>query len=180
MIFIIFLGFCRTFHPTIWHYGILPENSLKVKRSNFLYFAWGAILTTEDIFCSLKSNCNHKVLIMEVTSKLIQMLSSNNQRNKLTNWVTMFWNFTYKIHCFCCLYYWISKQTAKNVLLSAIGNPLRIKINLSQIMTFSIKREKVCVVCPYLLFNRILRTLNEICYILMNEREGDNIWRNDG
>ena len=39
---------------------------------------------------------------MEVTSKLIQRLSSYNQRNKLTNFVTIFWYFTYNIHCFCC------------------------------------------------------------------------------
>ena len=93
-IFII-LWVCRTFHPTIWYYGILPENSLMVKKNhNFLYFAWGAILTTEVIFCSLKSNLNDKLLIMEVKSKLIERLSSYNQRNKLTNWVTIFWNFT--------------------------------------------------------------------------------------
>ena len=64
---------CRTFHPTIWHHGILPENSLKVKKkkrrkennNNFLYFAWGAKLITEINFCSLKCNWNYKLLIME-------------------------------------------------------------------------------------------------------------------
>ena len=101
-IFIILFWVCRTFHPTIWHYGILPENFLTVKKKNFLYFAWGAILTKEVICCSLKPNCNHMVLIIEVTSKLIERLSSYNQRNKLTNWVTMFWNFLYNIHCVCC------------------------------------------------------------------------------
>ena len=102
-------------------------------------------MTTEEIFCSLKSNCNHKMLITEFTSKLIQRLSSYNQRNKLTNWVTVFWNFTYNIHCFFC--YGIESADRQPV----IRNPLRIKIDLSQIMTFSIKREKVCAVCPYLL-----------------------------
>ena len=46
----------------------------------------------------------------------------------------------------------LNQQIAKNVLLTVIGNPLCIKINLFQIMTLSIKREKVCAVCPYLLF----------------------------
>ena len=82
--------------------GFYRKISWRWKKNNCLYFAWGAILNTEVIFCSLKSNCNHKVLIMEVTSKLIQRFSSYNKRNKLTNWVTMFWNFTYNIHCFCC------------------------------------------------------------------------------
>ena len=153
-IFIIFFWVCRAFHPTTWHYGILPENFLKVKKKKyyyFLYFAWGAILTEEVICCSLKSNCNHMVLIMEVTSKLIERLSSYNQRNKLTNWVTVIWNFTYNIYCFCC--YVIESADSQKCIVIVIGNPLRIKINLSQIMTLSIKREKVCAVCPYLLFS---------------------------
>ena len=45
------------------HYRILSENSLKLKNQ-FLYFASGAILTTEKN-CSLKSNWDHKLLIME-------------------------------------------------------------------------------------------------------------------
>ena len=52
---------------------------------------------------------------------------------------------------FLLLCYWISRYTAKNVLLSVICNPLLIEINLSRIRTLSIKREKVCSGCPYLL-----------------------------
>ena len=52
---------------------------------------------------------------------------------------------------FRCYVIKLAGEIAKNVLLSVIGNALRIKINLSQIMTFNIKREKVCAVCPYLL-----------------------------
>ena len=37
-------------------------------------------------------------------------------------------------------------------MLSVIWKPLLIEINLSQIRTLSIKLEKVCAVCPYLLF----------------------------
>ena len=59
--------------------------------------------------------------------------------------------FTKMINCFCCYVIKSAGETANNVLLSVKGNPLRIKINLSQIMTFNIKREKVCAVCPYLL-----------------------------
>ena len=42
-------------------------------------------------------------------------------------------------------------ETAKKVLLSAIWNLLLIEMNLSQISTLDIKREKVCTICPYLL-----------------------------
>ena len=38
-------------------------------------------------------------------------------------------------------------------MLSVVWNRLIIKINLCQIRKLDIKREKVCVVCPYLLFN---------------------------
>ena len=49
----------------------------------------------------------------------------------------------------------LNKQIDRqNVLLSVIWNPLRITINLSQIRTLSrpIKREKVCLMCPDILF----------------------------
>ena len=46
----------------------------------------------------------------------------------------------------------LNQQEASNkVLLSFVWNPLLIEINLSQIMTLDINREKVCAVCPYLL-----------------------------
>ena len=90
---------------------------------------------------------------MEVTLKLIKLLLSYNQRNKLTNWVTIFWNFTYNIHCFCCAML-LDQQIAKYVLLSVFGNPLRIKINLSQTMTLSIKREEVLWCAHTFCFNR--------------------------
>ena len=62
------------------------------------------------------------------------------------------WNFTKMINCFCCYVIKSARETTKKVLLSVIWNLLLIKINLSQIRTLEIKREKVCAVCPYLLF----------------------------
>ena len=64
-------------------------------------------------------------------------------------------------HVQCCFCYVIKSagEAANKVLLTVIGNSLRIKINLSQIMTLSIKREKVCAVCPYLLFIYFRATL---------------------
>ena len=106
-------------------------------------------MITEVIFFSLKFFCNHKILITEVTSKLIQRLSSYNHRNKLTNWMTIFWNFTYNIHCFCCYVIKSAGETAKKVLLSV--NLMLIEIHLYQIRIFDSKREKVCAVSPYLL-----------------------------
>ena len=43
-------------------------------------------------------------------------------------------------------------EIAKKVSLSVLWNLLLIEINLSQISRSGSKREKVCVVCPYLLF----------------------------
>ena len=69
-IFIIFVWFVEHSiqqFDTMGFYRKFPEG----EKNNFLYFASGAILNIEVIFCSLKSNCNHKVLIMEATSKLL-------------------------------------------------------------------------------------------------------------
>ena len=108
-------------------------------------------MTTEVIFCSLNSNCNHRELIMEVTSKLIERLSGYNHRNNLTNWATIFRKFMYSINCFCC--YVIESGDSKKCIVISHRKSTGIKINLPQIMTLSIKREKVCAACPYLLFN---------------------------
>ena len=58
-------------------------------------------------------------------------------------------------YCFC--YYVIKSagEAANEVLLSVVWNPLLVEINLSQIRTFDIKREKVRAVCPYLLLKFI-------------------------
>ena len=61
-IFIKFCEFIEYSKATNWHYRILSENSLKLKKINFLYFAWSAILTTEKVD---KSNRDHKLLIIE-------------------------------------------------------------------------------------------------------------------
>ena len=53
-------------------------------------------------------------------------------------------------YCFCC-YAIEPAGEAANKVLSVVWNPLLIEINLSQIRTLDIKREKVCAVCPYLL-----------------------------
>ena len=71
-------------------------------------------------------------------------------RNKQTKWQT--WSFTNMINYFCCDVIKTAEETIKNVLLSVIWNTLLIEINLSQIRTLDIKREKVCAVCPYLSF----------------------------
>ena len=54
---------------------------------------------------------------------------------------------------FCCYVIKSAGEAANKVLLSVVWNPLLIEINLSQIRTLDIKREKVCAVCPYLLFS---------------------------
>ena len=79
-------------------------------------------------------------------------------RNKQTNSVT---NMEFYKHdqLFLLLCYLISNRGRNKVLLSVVWNPLLIEINLSQIRTFDIKREKVCAVCPYLLFSYQLRKL---------------------
>ena len=55
-------------------------------------------------------------------------------------------------YCFYCYVIKLAGEVANKVLLYVVGNPLLIEINLSQIRTLDIKREKVCAVCPYLLF----------------------------
>ena len=62
------------------------------------------------------------------------------------------WNFTNMINCFCCYVIKSAGEIAKRVLLSIFWNLLLIEINLSQIRISGSKREKVCAVCPYLLF----------------------------
>ena len=77
---------------------ILSEIFVKVKKYfNFLYFAL-RYRTDHTKNCSLKSNWNHKLLIIESCMKSVQWFSSYNQRNKQTNLVTIF----SKIYCFCC------------------------------------------------------------------------------
>ena len=79
------------------------------------------------------------------------MLSVVHIRNKKrTEWQT--WNFTSMINCFCCYVIKSAGEAANKVLLSVAWNPLLIEIKLSQIRALDIKREKVCAVCPYLLF----------------------------
>ena len=56
------------------------------------------------------------------------------------------------INCFCCYVIKSGRNTAKKVLLSVIWNLMLIEIHLSQIRISDSKREKVCAVCPYLLF----------------------------
>ena len=72
------------------------------------------------------------------------------RNKKWTEWQT--WNFTNMINCFCCYVIKSAGETAKSVLLSVIWNLLLIEINLFQIRISGSKREKVCAVCPYLLF----------------------------
>ena len=73
-------------------------------------------------------------------------------RNKQTNSVTNMAFYKHIRYCFCCYVIKSAREAANKVLLSVVWNPLLIEINLSQIRTLDIKREKVCAVCPYLLF----------------------------
>ena len=73
--------------------------------------------------------------------------------NKQTSWVKNLWNFKNAIYCFCCYVNKSAGETAKKLLLCNLKSTV-IEINLSQIRTLDIKREKVCTVFPtfYLTF----------------------------
>ena len=79
---------------------------------------------------------------------------SHIRNKKRTEWQT--WNFTNMINCFFCYVIKSVGQIAKKVLLSIIWNLLLIEINLSQIRISDSKGDKVCAVCPYLLFYYII------------------------
>ena len=55
------------------------------------------------------------------------------------------------INYFCCYVIKLAGEIAKKIL-SIFWNLLLMEINLSQITISDCKREKVCAVCPYLLF----------------------------
>ena len=57
------------------------------------------------MFCSLNSNRNHKLLIIESYIDICLWCSIYNQRNRQPNWVTVFWKLT---NCFC--YYVIKSR----------------------------------------------------------------------
>ena len=73
-------------------------------------------------------------------------------RNKQTNSVTNMKFYKHVQYCFYCYVIKSAGEATNKLLLSVFWNPLLIEINLSQIRTLDIKREKVCAVCPYLLF----------------------------
>ena len=73
-------------------------------------------------------------------------------RNKQTDSVTNMEFYKHVQYCFSCYVIKSAGEAANKVLLFVIWNPLLIEINISQIRTLDIKREKVCTVCPYLLF----------------------------
>ena len=79
-------------------------------------------------------------------------------RNKKRNDNMEFYKHDQLFYCYVIT---LAEETAKKVLLSVVWNPLLIEINLSQIRTLEIKREKVCVVCPYhLLFFHIIKSIH--------------------
>ena len=87
------------------------------------------------------------------------MLRVVHVRNKKrTDWQT--WNFTNMINCFCCYVIKSAGEIATKVLLSIIWNLMLIEIQLSQIRISDSKREKVCALCPYLLFLSVEIILN--------------------
>ena len=73
-------------------------------------------------------------------------------------------------YCFCCYDIKSAGEAVNKVLLSVVWNPLLIEINVSQIRTLDIKREKVCAVCPYLLFDR-MRKSYQWCRNVPHKRE---------
>ena len=84
--------------------------------------------------------------------KVTLMLRIVHVRNKKrSEWQTR--NFTHKINCFCCYIIKSAEEAAKKVLLSVIWNLMLIEIHFFQIRISDSKREKVCAVCPYLLFS---------------------------
>ena len=107
------------------------------------------------IFCFLKNRFNdfHKMLwiyssaffvfLFRPTIKIKGSLLKK-QANEL--------NDKHVQYCFSCYVIKSAEEAANKVLLSVVWNPLLIEINLSQIRALDIKREKVCAVCPYLLF----------------------------
>ena len=99
-------NFCQTF----WVYrtfltqqsdtiGFYQKILRKKKKSIYFFLRYN---TDYKKNCSLKSNWIISCWLWKVTSKSIQWFSSYNQRNKLTKWVIIFWNFTNVIYCFCC------------------------------------------------------------------------------
>ena len=92
-------------------------------------------------------------------------------RNKQTNSVTNIEFYKHVQYCFCCFVIKSAGEAANKVLLSVVWNPLLIEINLPQIRALDIKREKVCAVCPYLLFELYEKSTNrEICLEINTNR----------
>ena len=74
------------------------------------------------------------------------------------------------IKCFCCYVIKSAGETARKVL-SFIWNLLLIEIYLSQIRISHNKREKVCAVCPYLLFKETVDYTYTCMYWLFKAKE---------
>ena len=97
----------------------------------------------------------------------LPMLRVFHIRNKKrTEWQIC--NFTNVINCFCCYVIKSAGGIAKKVLLSVIWNILLIEMNLSQIRISDSKREKLCAVCPYLLFFNVVLKLSFIYIYIFN------------
>ena len=88
-------------------------------------------------------------------------------RNKPTNSLTNMEFYKHVQYCFCCYVIKSAGEAANKVLLSVVWNPLLIEINLFQIRTLNIKRERVCAVCPYLLF---IFVISELRYLQEDSR----------
>ena len=90
---------------------------------------------------------------------MVLELKPNKEANELR------YNFlvVYKYYVLFCYYVIKSAGEAANkVLLSVVWNPLVIEISLSQIRALDIKREKVCSMCPYLLFQIDQISINQL------------------
>ena len=159
------------FHNILWIYSTFEPQQydtigyswkiLQTKKKYFLIFYPSPSLATKptDFSCSnsilrvpLQISPARFFFFFDLPLKLRVVYLSNKQTNSVTN-IEFYKHVQY---FFCCYVIKSAGGTAKKVLLSVIWNPLLIEINLSQIRTLDTKREKVCTVCPYLLFQNAL------------------------
>ena len=155
-IFIKFCGFIIHSNPKNIALSAVPGKILLIRKIFFTFlFAPNIAPKPTDQSCS---NFIFRVLLqlstanfrpsLNIKSTLLRVVHiKNKKRPELKTW-----NFTNVINCFCCYVIKTAGETARKVLLSYIWNLPLIEINLSQIRISHNKREKVCAVCPHILF----------------------------
>ena len=159
MIFIKFCGLVVHSNPKNMALSAFPEKILVTGKSIFLFSIY-----------RLTKRLNKLTNLVQIRLRAILQLSPARPfhfrptlkikavhaiNKKRTEWQT--WNFTNMISCYCCYVFKSEREIVKEVLLSVIWNLLLIQINRFGIRILYMKREKVCAVCPYLLFTLQLR-----------------------